>query len=238
MKKTIRYFLLIMIITGALFTYGCFNDDLFKSDTDTEVETTETADDNDGDAEEVGEESEEGEVGEEDDDDDADDVSAEAKINAVVPGVVVEEMVVENEAVVPGVVVEEMVVEEEAIAPEDEVVAPAEEPTEEAAPAEPVSIYQDGVFSADGNYFSPAGPESISISLTLEADVVTSLTITPHATEDESVEFQSAVRDNAPALVVGKKLDEIGAFSKISTSSLTPSALNKAIASIKASAKN
>ena|SRR3989338_6933548 len=39
--KCVQRVLLIMIITGTLFTYGCFNDDLFKSDVETEDKSSE-----------------------------------------------------------------------------------------------------------------------------------------------------------------------------------------------------
>lgn len=228
MEKTIRYFLLIMIITGTIFTYGCFNDDLFKEDVGTEVESEEAAG--------VGE----AEVAEEE-------TVATPEEPATSPQPVEEDApVVEVEVtteVEAEATVEESPAPEEPAAPvEEPAPAPAEQPApaEEPAPAaeEPQGIYQDGVFNAQGNYFNPNGAASISVSLTLDNDVVTALTVTPHATDETSVKFQNMVRDNAPAMIVGKKLDEIGAFSKISTSSLTPNGFNQAIASIKASAKN
>lgn len=234
MEKTIRYFLLIMIITGTIFTYGCFHDDLFKEDVGTEVESevvvVEVEDE--GAAEEVVTTPEEP-------------ATSPQPVEEDIPVVEVEVTTeVEAEATV-----EESPAPEEPAAPVGEPApvpaeqpAPAEQPvpTEEPAPAaeEPQSIYQDGVFNAQGNYFNPNGAASISVSLTLDNDVVTSLTVTPHATDETSVKFQNAVKDSASGLVVGKKLNEIGAFSKISTSSLTPNGFNQAIASIKASAKN
>lgn len=228
MEKTIRYFLLIMIITGTIFTYGCFHDDLFKEDVGTEVESeavvVEVEDE--GATEEVVTTPEEP-------------ATSPQPVEESTPAVEVEVTAeVEAEATV-----EESPAPKEPAAPVGEQApAPAEQPApaEEPAPAaeETQSIYQDGVFNAQGNYFNPNGAASISVSLTLDNDVVTSLIVTPHATDETSIKFQNAVKDSASGLVVGKKLNEIGAFSKISTSSLTPNGFNQAIASIKASAKN
>lgn len=242
MEKTIRYFLLVMIITGTIFTYGCFHDDLFKEDVGTEVES-------EGAVEVAAEEAEAS------DDSMAEEVEGEAEIVAEEPATS-PQPVEEDTPIVEVEITTEVGAEatvEESPAPEEpaapvaepepataEQPAPVEQPApaEEPAVEETQSIYQDGTFNAQGNYFNPNGAASISVSLTLDNDVVTSLTVTPHATDETSIKFQNAVKDGASGLVVGKKLDEIGAFSKISTSSLTPNGFNQAIASVKASAKN
>lgn len=112
-------------------------------------------------------------------------------------------------------------------------------PTESTPPAttpETTSVYKDGSYSATGSYVSPAGPESIGVTVVIKDDMVTSVSVTPTATDATSKLYQQSFTKNISALVVGKSLNEIGPFSAVSGSSLTPKAFNSALASIKAEA--
>ncbi|MDP4008455.1 MAG: hypothetical protein Q8P68_04670 [Candidatus Peregrinibacteria bacterium] len=180
MEKTIRYFLLIMIVTGALFAYGCFGDELFDSDVEDGTVMSEKK------------------------------PVAPTPVSTPEPTPRAMPMNTENSAMMDG----------------------------STPMMEMMLAYKNGTYSAEAGYLSPAGNESISVSLTLDNDIVTAVNLVPHASNETSIKFQSAVKNAAPALIIGKKLTDIGAFSKISTSSLTLMAFNQAISSIKASAKN
>lgn len=98
------------------------------------------------------------------------------------------------------------------------------------------SVYEDGTYTASGDYASPAGPESIAVTLTVKNDIVSSVSITKNATNETSINFQGLFAAGISGQVVGKSLDEIGNYSSVNGSSLTPNAFDAALASIKADA--
>lgn len=146
------------------------------------------------------------------------------------------------------------VVTEEAI--ESSVETPAEEPVKEpvkqpvknSQPSttptlqlkeeekEEVTMYKDGSYSQSGSYQSPAGPELISVSLSVKGDVVTGLTVIPNAQNETSKKFQGLFAAGVNQMVVGKKLSEVGSFGQVNGSSLTPKGFVSALAAIKVQA--
>jgi uncharacterized protein with FMN-binding domain len=110
--------------------------------------------------------------------------------------------------------------------------------TSVAAPSSPSSRrskYADGTYNATGQYGSL--PSSIGVSVTLVDDVITAVTVTPHATDPTSLDYQTRFARAIPALVVGRNLDEVN-LSKVAGSSGTPDGFNAAIQQIKAEATN
>ena len=105
-------------------------------------------------------------------------------------------------------------------------------------PTESVSAvnYKDGTYEATGAYRSPAGAETVPVKLTLKDGVITSVTVTPTATNPKSVRFQGLFIGGVNAAVVGKNINEVN-LDKVSGSSLTPKGFNDALAQIKAQAK-
>ncbi|HEY8587950.1 MAG TPA: FMN-binding protein [Naasia sp.] len=95
--------------------------------------------------------------------------------------------------------------------------------------------YADGTYEAEGEYVSPGGPESIGVSITLEGDVVTDVTVTPHAEEGNAVQYQGQFASGIAAEVVGKDIDELE-VSRVAGSSLTSEGFNQAVDAIKADA--
>lgn len=98
------------------------------------------------------------------------------------------------------------------------------------------SVYEDGVYEANGAYVSPAGPETIGVSITVKDDKVTAVSLSNEATNEASINFQKLFIEGISAEVVGKPLDEIGGYSSINGSSLTPDGFDSALAIIKAEA--
>lgn len=96
--------------------------------------------------------------------------------------------------------------------------------------------YVDGTFASDGVYQAPSGAESIGVSVTLAGDVVTGLSVVSKAKADDSKRYQNLFIGGINSLVVGKKLNDIGSFSNVSGSSLTPKGFVAAIEAIKAKA--
>jgi uncharacterized protein with FMN-binding domain len=75
--------------------------------------------------------------------------------------------------------------------------------TSVAAPGSPSSrrsSYADGTYNATGQYGSL--PSSIGVSVTLVDGVITAVTVTPHATDPTSLEYQTRFAQAIPALVV------------------------------------
>ena len=134
-------------------------------------------------------------------------------------------------------VVGEPVVKEEAVAEETVVEeAPAEE---EPAPAEEsVSLYKNGTYTQSVTYNTPAGPESIDLTITVEGDIVTGASIVDHSTDRESQEYVERFVKGLDALSNGVALAELDSVSVVNGSSLTTGGFNEALAAIKVSAAN
>lgn len=98
------------------------------------------------------------------------------------------------------------------------------------------SEYRDGTYEADGSYESPAGQESVGVSLTLADGRITAVEVTPKAEHPNSQKFQGEFKDGIASEVVGKSLDEIE-VSKVSGSSLTSGGFNEAVETIKTEAQ-
>ncbi|AOT05107.1 FMN-binding protein [Arthrobacter sp. U41] len=98
------------------------------------------------------------------------------------------------------------------------------------------ATYQDGTFSADGNYVSPNGNETVGVTLTLTGGAVSDVQITPHPSNPNTKKFQGEFAGGIKAQIAGKKLDEIK-VSKVAGSSLTSGGFNQAVEKIKSEAR-
>ncbi len=126
--------------------------------------------------------------------------------------------------------------------------APAQPPAAEADPVSPATsapgsaaagsgstAYKDGTYSADGNYVSPNGTETVGVELTLADGTVSGVQITPHPSNPNTKKFQGEFASGIQDQIVGKKLDAIK-VSKVAGSSLTSGGFNEAVAKIKTQA--
>jgi uncharacterized protein with FMN-binding domain len=114
--------------------------------------------------------------------------------------------------------------------------SPSETSAGTASGAPASGSYKDGSYSADGNYTSPNGTETVGVQLTLAGGTVTAVEITTHPSNPNTRKFQGEFKDGIAAQIVGKKLDEIK-VSKVAGSSLTSGGFNQAVESIKSQAK-
>jgi uncharacterized protein with FMN-binding domain len=96
--------------------------------------------------------------------------------------------------------------------------------------------YKDGTYSADGNYVSPNGTETVGVQLTLAAGKVTEVQITQHPSNPNTRKFQGQFAGGIAAQVVGKNIDELN-ISKVAGSSLTSGGFNQAVEKIKSEAQ-
>lgn len=95
--------------------------------------------------------------------------------------------------------------------------------------------YADGTYTADGTYQTPESVEKISVTVTLEDDVITSVEVTGDPQKAESKQYQGEFIGGIKDVVVGKDIDEIS-VSRVSGSSLTSQGFNAAIEEIKSEA--
>lgn len=95
--------------------------------------------------------------------------------------------------------------------------------------------YAEGTYTADGSYATPESVETITVTVTLEDDVITDVEVTGNPTKRESEQYQSKFIGGISAEVVGKNIDEIS-VSRVAGSSLTSGGFNEAIQAIKAEA--
>jgi hypothetical protein len=97
------------------------------------------------------------------------------------------------------------------------------------------STYADGTYEAKGSYVSPAGTETVDVSMTLKGDVITAVTVSPEADDATALAYQKAFAGGISQVVVGKDIDAIQ-VSRVAGSSLTSGGFNKAVTAIKADA--
>ncbi len=121
----------------------------------------------------------------------------------------------------------------------------AETPVSQATPA-PTSTgsvgadaaagsYVDGTYTGEGSYQTPESVESITVTITLENDVVTAVDVAGDPQKRESEQYQSRFIGGISDEVVGKPIDELS-VSRVAGSSLTSGGFNAAIEEIKAEA--
>ena len=142
-----------------------------------------------------------------------------------------DDVVIETDNIEEEVVVEEPV---EEVVVEEPVPPLIEEAVEEVVEA--TTVYADGSYSASGSYQSPAGSESISVTLVVKDDKVSSLSVVSNAINATSQNYQGKFVSGINSLVVGQSIEELGSFSQVNGSSLTPSAFNQALNNIKSQA--
>ncbi|MFE4834195.1 hypothetical protein ACFRAU_05885 [Arthrobacter sp. NPDC056691] len=107
--------------------------------------------------------------------------------------------------------------------------------TASVSPSGSAAGYKDGTYSADGNYKSPNGTETVGVQLTLANGTVSAVEITEHPSNPNTRKFQGQFASGIADQVVGKSLDEIN-VSKVAGSSLTSGGFNQAVEAIKAQA--
>ena len=95
--------------------------------------------------------------------------------------------------------------------------------------------YADGVYTAEGDYISPAGPSSVTVEITVQNDSVAAVTVTPQSTDPTAKGFQTQFADGIADVIIGRDID-ILEVSRVGGSSLTSGGFNDALEKIKAEA--
>ena len=110
--------------------------------------------------------------------------------------------------------------------------APSSTNSEPAASQE--SQYADGVYEATGKYGNQ--PSFITVTVNIADETITEVEVSPHATNPTSLDLQQRFAEAVPAVVVGKKIDDVKA-GRLAGSSGTPDGFNDAIRQIKEQAE-
>lgn len=95
--------------------------------------------------------------------------------------------------------------------------------------------YADGTYTEPGGYVSPNGPEKVDVTLTLESNIVTEVTVKGYGESPNSKQYQGQFIDGIAAEVIGKNIDGLS-VDKVAGSSLTSGGFNKAVDAIKSDA--
>lgn len=98
-------------------------------------------------------------------------------------------------------------------------------------------LYKDGTYKQSGAYTSPAGPETVQVSLTLADNKISDLVVLAEATHEVSRKYQNLFAEGISKLVIGKAISEVESYSQVSGSSLTPKGFDEALKAIKEEAK-
>jgi len=115
------------------------------------------------------------------------------------------------------------------------IIANTTQPSEDSSNA--IATYKDGDYSATGGYRSPAGPETIGVTLTVASSKVTAVAVEPKTINSTSRGYQIKYKDGVSAVVVGKTIDELSSLGRVNGSSLTSEGFKKALESIKLQAR-
>ncbi len=97
-------------------------------------------------------------------------------------------------------------------------------------------VYEDGTYTETGSYQSPAGPEEVGVTMTLEADVVTAVEVEPMPDNPTTTMYQERFAGGISDAIVGRKLDDL-TVDKVAGSSLTSGGFNEAADKIKSEAQ-
>jgi len=103
----------------------------------------------------------------------------------------------------------------------------------DGASSDATGQHTDGTYSATGQYMSPAGQETIGVSVTLKGDAITDVTVTPQAEDPTAAQFQQRFASGVAAVVVGKDIDDVQ-VGAVSGSSLTGAGFDTALQDIAA----
>lgn len=98
-----------------------------------------------------------------------------------------------------------------------------------------LTTFKDGTYTAKGTYMVHAGPEEVTITVTLKDGVITDTQFQGTPNLPMSQRYMDAFSANYKPMVIGKDIKDLR-LGKVSTSSLTPMGFNNALEQIKAQA--
>jgi len=158
-------------------------------------------------------------------------------IIVIIGGLIAYVMSKKTEEVSEGTSSKTEVAEQIPVLPKPTPTAPVPTPTPTpTTPSTQKSVFKDGTYSADGQYYAPSGSESIGVTLTVSKDVVTNVQIGVNAQNGTSNRYQQRFAQTVNSYVVGKKLDQIQ-LDAVSGASLTTGGFMNALQNIQSQAR-
>jgi len=109
---------------------------------------------------------------------------------------------------------------------------PNEKKTNQVSAEKTEGAYEDGTYSAAGDYTSPAGAEKVEVSLTLKNNEITDTQFTGTATNPASKKWQDTFSTGYKEKVIGKSLSELS-LTAVSGASLATKGFMDAVEKIK-----
>lgn len=94
------------------------------------------------------------------------------------------------------------------------------------------SAYRDGTYRVIGHYETPGGSETLGVTVTLAAGLVTDAAVTVEATSPTARQFQDQFSSRYAPEVVARSLSSVK-VSRVAGASLTSVGFNRAIAQIR-----
>ncbi|MCU1472134.1 hypothetical protein [Amnibacterium sp.] len=104
--------------------------------------------------------------------------------------------------------------------------------TESAATAAPAGPAKDGTYRGAGDYETPGGPESVTVTLTVRSGIVRAVQVTGSGTTPNAQHYEAAFESGISGVVVGKKLAGL-TVGAVSGSSLTGQGFDAALDAIR-----
>ncbi|HVN67443.1 MAG TPA: hypothetical protein VMT55_03655 [Candidatus Sulfotelmatobacter sp.] len=98
-------------------------------------------------------------------------------------------------------------------------------------------VYEDGTYTAEGDYMTHVGQKHISVTVTLKNDLITDADVKNEADDPMSVHYQDSFISGYKQYVIGKDISTIH-LTKVGRSSLTPGGFNSALKIIESKAKS
>lgn len=97
--------------------------------------------------------------------------------------------------------------------------------------------FADGTYEATGTYSSPAGAETLGVTLTVADNTISDVSFVSGADNPTSQRWQDAFIEGAVSLVTGVNLNDADIVDTVSGSSLTSNGFNNALDEIRAEAQ-
>ncbi len=99
-----------------------------------------------------------------------------------------------------------------------------------------MSSYKDGNYTASGDYFTPGGRGSITLTLMIKGNMITDASIEMGAAGGDSVQYQDAFKSSYKQYVISKNVNDVS-LSRVAGASLTSDGFNTILDQIKSDAK-
>jgi uncharacterized protein with FMN-binding domain len=102
-----------------------------------------------------------------------------------------------------------------------------------------LEVSEDGdvrVYHALGSYVSPAATEHLDVKVSIKDELIENVEMISDSKSPKSLRFQGLFLEGVKKEMIGKKISDIGEFTRVNGSSLTSGGFNQAIAEIKGAA--